>query len=218
MIFTTLAKVPLPIRNQYYEEVTSEPTKNIIKREDGSFAPELLETVTVLPFINHLDRKALINRANINEAYSLELAIHTFHEEYLMWLRLEPLLGTEDHINWLSLEPKKNTVFITKNIKIKQGKLLRNNQRYSLIEVDGLTFDSDEQSYKNLVGSLANWTTLINDSSLLERQAIVDGKLLWVLADNSTVYLTQQQIQNVVDAIAVRVVNLQLDYMAVKNT
>jgi len=199
-MFNNLKDIPRAIVEFYHEENTE--LANPVTHE-------MDQVVLVYPN-NRSDTVSLRQAGRNAELIPLAEEVYkwAFHDVYMSWLKS----GKEGS------EPEyTDTTFYTDFNKV-NGKYTRDRERYSLIEVDGLTFDSDEQSYKNLVGSLANWTTLINDSSLLERQAIVDGKLLWVLADNSTVYLTQQQIQNVVDAIAVRVVNLQLDYMAVKNT
>jgi hypothetical protein len=199
-MFNNLKDIPRAIVEFYHEENTE--LANPVTHE-------MDQVVLVYPN-NRSDTVSLRQACRNAELIPLAEEVYkwAFHDVYMSWLKS----GKEGS------EPEyTDTTFYTDFNKV-NGKYTRDRERYSLIEVDGLTFDSDEQSYKNLVGSLANWTTLINDSSLLERQAIVDGKLLWVLADNSTVYLTQQQIQNVVDAIAVRVVNLQLDYMAVKNT
>jgi len=199
-MFNNLKDIPRAIVEFYHEENTE--LANPVTHE-------MDQVVLVYPN-NRSDTVSLRQAGRNAELIPLAEEVYkwAFHDVYMSWLKS----GKEGS------EPEyTDTTFYIDFNKV-NGKYTRDRERYSLIEVDGLTFDSDEQSYKNLVGSLANWTTLINDSSLLERQAIVDGKLLWVLADNSTVYLTQQQIQNVVDAIAVRVVNLQLDYMAVKNT
>jgi len=199
-MFNNLKDIPRAIVEFYHEENTE--LANPVTHE-------MDQVVLVYPN-NRSDTVSLRQAGRNAELIPLAEEVYkwAFHDVYMSWLKS----GKEGS------EPEyTDTTFYTDFNKV-NGKYTRDRERYSLIEVDGLTFDSDEQSYKNLVGSLVNWTILINNAVLIERQAVVGAKLLWVLADNSTVYLTQQQIQNVVDAIAVRVVNLQLDYMAVKNT
>ena len=199
-MFNNLKDIPRAIVEFYHEENTE--LANPVTHE-------MDQVVLVYPN-NRSDTVSLRQAGRNAELIPLAEEVYkwAFHDVYMSWLKS----GKEGS------EPEyTDTTFYIDFNKV-NGKYTRDRERYSLIEVDGLTFDSDEQSYKNLVGSLVNWTILINNAVLIERQAVVGAKLLWVLADNSTVYLTQQQIQNVVDAIAVRVVNLQLDYMAVKNT
>ena len=199
-MFNNLKDIPRAIVEFYHEENTE--LANPVTHE-------MDQVVLVYPN-NRSDTVSLRQACRNAELIPLAEEVYkwAFHDVYMSWLKS----GKEGS------EPEyTDTTFYIDFNKV-NGKYTRDRERYSLIEVDGLTFDSDEQSYKNLVGSLVNWTILINNAVLIERQAVVGAKLLWVLADNSTVYLTQQQIQNVVDAIAVRVVNLQLDYMAVKNT
>lgn len=161
----------------------------------------------------------------------------SFHDKFIYWLEDEPVddeeclaymelvdgelfynpqLFLDAHAAWNANRPVKPVTTAAKQADITNAKFKRDSGQYAEITVDGKTFDCDAISYEKMKGTLASWTTLIGDSTLIELGMVVDGKLGWTLADNTVAFLDQTELQAVVDAIAVRAALLQAQYVAAK--
>lgn len=166
-----------------------------------------------------------------------------YHDEFVEWyFRPEPVRArdefgeyipddpdTEVDESWVDgftpemyeaqLEPIDNSTDPAVKIHeldIAEAKMERDVGQYAPITVGVNTYDADIVSYKKMTGSIGSWDTLVNDAALIEAGAVLDGKLIWVLEDDSMVPLTKVELQEVIDAIAVRTAILQAQYSAVK--
>lgn len=97
-------------------------------------------------------------------------------------------------------------------------KTIRNMGRYAPITVQGMTFDCDPESYKNIEGAVQSWDTLITDPQLISLGVVQGDKMYWTLEDNSTVLVTKAILAEVVASMTVRASLLHVAYTASKVT
>ena len=90
------------------------------------------------------------------------------------------------------------------------AKLKRNAGHYDFITLDAMVFDADPVSYEKMKGTVLSWNAL-NTAGV-----IADNKIMWTLADNTNALLTQNQLMQVIDLIAVRAAVLQSNYEKAK--
>lgn len=96
------------------------------------------------------------------------------------------------------------------------AKQTRDLGQVAVVAALGMEFDADTNSHTKMLSTLTSWDALAADPTLVGSGAFRDGKLAWTLADNTKVLLTKAEVQEVLDAIAVRGALLHLEYTQTK--
>jgi hypothetical protein len=198
-----LAAVLVPAWEAEYaawEEAPSKPTGNF--DEDGNAEVEMLPA-PVKPTADMVARRAcylLVQMPLLEHTNQLTTYVDTFNDETYVTERTfdtEPFSASQ-----------MNAVY----------KVVRNEGRYAPITVQGMTFDCDPESYKNIEGAVQSWGTLIADPQLISLGVVQGESMYWTLEDNSTVLLTKAILEEVVVSMSVRASLLHATYAASKLT
>lgn len=116
----------------------------------------------------------------------------------------------------MPLEPQFEASGEDKSIAIETARTERNEGQFANLTVESLVFDADQISHAKMMSSLVSWDALVYNQELIDRKAVINGKLVWVLADNTPTLLTKEVLQSALDEIAIRAALLQLDYSEAK--
>lgn len=115
--------------------------------------------------------------------------------------------------SWQSLEPIRNDKTADQLlIELGHLKVKRDISRYLPIEVEGLVFDADKESYDNILGTIDSWDAL--SKSPETQDMFVNGDIVWTLANNENVVVSKGTLTKVLTAIRVRAGALHVSYTA----
>lgn len=119
--------------------------------------------------------------------------------------------------HWQSLEPSPPADTVDSVLaEVNYHKRLRDNGRYQPITVNGLTYDADPESVKNIEGAVREWDALIADDQLIFAGLVVDGQMAWTMEDNTTHLVTKAMLREVLNALSVRASLLHAQYVRTK--
>lgn len=150
-----------------------------------------------------------------------------FHDTYLLYL--EEWDAVQEHNMNLTVDengvmgspkefPAEPTYTATnaQTFRVKLAKKARDDGRHSPITVDGMSFDTDSESYANMLGTITSWDHLMTHPILLEKGAVTGTHIIWTLEDNSNVPVTKETLQKVVNEIHLRAGLLHINYQIAK--
>ena len=177
--------------------------------------------------VQNVTEKHAGKRDNVIDTFiSLAMVTDTweFFDEYTLWLEacevVELYNSTEqfdsegEPITFEPVELPTEPLHVVSSkhdmARLFNAKLKRNAGHYDFITLDTLVFDADPVSYEKMKGTLLSWDAL-NTAGVIE-----EDKILWTLADNTNALLTQNQLMQVIDLIAVRAAVLQSNYEKAK--